>query len=135
MDSLDEEEGYIPGEKNIGESEVRKRYLTGVIGFLLFIVYFLIVYFGNWSKWTMILSFIPLFVGYIGIIQGKMSFCAMFAIQEVYDVSSEGGKRKSVESEKNHEKDIKKARQIHIYTIILSIISTALSYSVLNLFV
>ena len=128
-----EEEEYIPGEKNIGKSEVRKRYLGGLAGFISFVVYFSIAYFLNWPSWTAAFSFAPLFFGYIGAIQGKMSFCAMFAVREVYEVSRAGGEKKKVESEENHEKDIKKARQIHLYTIILSIVTTLVAYLVIDI--
>lgn len=125
---MNSKEDYIPGVKNIGESERRKRYLVGILGFLFAILYLLIVYFGKWPKWATLFSFILFFVGFIGIIQGKLSFCAMFALRETYDVSRKGNEKKIVEREEDHEKDLRRARQIHLYTILFSAVATVLTY-------
>ena len=125
---LKDEEEYIPGEKNIGPAERRKRYMAGIAGFILATVYLIVFQLLDFPTWSIFFTALPFFVGYIGIIQGKESFCAMFALREIYDVSRGGGSRGVVKSESDHQKDLKKAWRIHIYSIVLAVFSTLIVY-------
>jgi uncharacterized membrane protein len=104
-------EKYQPGVCNIGKNERRKRYGIAVVGFA---VTLLVVY--------LILSFdLPRLVL-------LLSFCAGFAAAGISDLSGSGGSRSKVTNQEFHRKDMQKARQIHIYSIVSSIIIVALIY-------
>lgn len=84
---------YQAGACNIGRAEQRKRYATGLAGFLaagLFTV--AVVALGLESQWLLAVA-APLFVGFLGLLQGREQFCVGFALAGVYDVSESGDQR------------------------------------------
>ncbi len=113
---------YNPGVCNIGKNEIRKRYLLGLVGFLVAIVF---VYFLRGSFWVW-LSFFPFMAGFEGAYQGYFKFCAGFARAGIYDFEGSGGKRGKVGSTVGHLKDLVMARKIHIYSFVSSVVLTIL---------
>jgi uncharacterized membrane protein len=121
-------EKYQPGVCNIGKNERRKRYGIAVVGFAvtLLVVYLILSF--DLPRLVLLLSFIPLAMAFEGFYQGYFRFCAGFAAAGISDLSGSGGSRSKVTNQEFHRKDMQKARQIHIYSIVSSIIIVALIY-------
>lgn len=121
-------EQYKPGVCNIGKNEIQKRYGLAVVAFVIstILVYSILAF--NLPHWSLLLSFIPLVMGFEGFYQGYFKFCAGFASAGIYDFTGSGGSKSKVTDSNSHKKDMKKAMQIHIYSIISSLIIVAIIY-------
>jgi hypothetical protein len=119
---------YQPGVCNIGKNEIRKRYSLAVAGFVLAAIVSYAILTLNWPKFALILPFIILAMGFEGFYQGYFKFCAGFASRGIYDFTGSGGSRNKVTNNEYHKADVKKAMQIHIYSLISSIIVVAIIY-------
>lgn len=122
---------YKPGVCNIGENEIRKRYALAVIAFVVSALLVYAVVLLNLARWALLLSFIPLVMGFEGLYQGYFKFCAGFAAAGKYDFTGSGGSKSNVTDSESHKKDLQKARRIHIYSIISSIIIVVIIYFVI----
>ena len=115
---------YEPGICNIGRTEIRKRYSFGAIGFILTVALF--YYFmlsGMLTQWFVLLV-IPLFAGFEGLYQGRMHFCAGFAMGGKYDLSGTRKDKGKVTNKTSHRLDITQAMKIHIYSLYSSELAT-----------
>lgn len=111
---------YEPGVCNIGESEQRKRYAIGGIGFALALIFLL---FGMpTSPFMAVGLFLALFIGFEGAYQGYLQFCAGFAHRGVHDT---GDDLRDVEDDDSRTKDVRKAWRIHLYAFLSAAILTA----------
>jgi hypothetical protein len=119
---------YQAGVCNIGKNEKRKRYTLAVVGFVIAALAVYAIASLALPRWVYLPSFIPLVLGYEGFYQGYFSFCAGFAAAGISDFTGSGGSRGKVTDQKSHAKDMQKAMQIHIYSIISSIIIVAIIY-------
>src|SRR5271157_715713 len=119
---------YKPGVCNIGKREIRKRYALATVGFVISAIVPYAVLSSNLPQWVLLLSFIPLLMGFEGFYQGHSKFCAGFAAAGVYDFTGSGGSRSQVTDPEPHKKDMRRAMHIHIYSIISSIIIVSIIY-------
>ena len=119
---------YVPGECNIGKAETRKRYKFGIELFIVSIIFISLALYFDWSDWMLLISFLPLILGFEGLYQGKLSFCASFANKGMYDVSVNGNNKVNIIDEDYHKKDLKTARRIHIYSAVSAAIITIIIY-------
>jgi hypothetical protein len=85
---------YQAGACNIGQAERRKRYATGIAGFAAAIVLAVGVVVLNVEAHWLLAVAAPLFVGFLGLFQGREQFCVGFAMAGVYDVSDTGAQRR-----------------------------------------
>ncbi len=115
---------YEPGFCNIGYTEQRKRYAFGAVGGILAVT---VLVSGTpfSSPFAAVALFLALVVGFEGTYQGYLQFCAGFAASGVYDVSGDGSDRQDVEDWAARERDVRKARRIHLYSILSAVILTA----------
>lgn len=86
---------YQPGACNIGHAERRKRYLSGVAGFAATALLVVGVATVDAPRTWLLAAVVPLFGGFLGVLQARAGFCAGFAMAGVYDVSETGGNRQS----------------------------------------
>lgn len=119
---------YKPGVCNIGKNEIRKRYTLAIVAFVISALVLYASLSFDLSHWTLLFSFIPLLMGFEGFYQGYFRFCAGFAAAGKYDFTGSGGTKNKVTDSRSHKKDLQKARQIHIYSIISSIIVVVIIY-------
>ncbi len=122
---------YKPGVCNIGKNEIRKRYAFGAAGFVIAAIISYVVFLLNLSHWALAFVFIALIMGFEGIFQGYFRFCAGFAAAGKYDLTGSGDSKGQVTDPGFHKKDMKKATDIHAYSIISAIILLAIIYLVL----
>lgn len=108
---------YEPGGCNIGRAERRKRYLLGAAGFGVAALVAAAVGWLALPSWALLLTAVPLVVGFEGLYQGWLGFCAGFAQRGVYDVSDAGVERHEVEGEDARRADRRRARRIHLYAV------------------
>ena len=116
---------YQPGVCNIGKDEIRQRYALAFMGFMAAaaLVSSIILY--HLPRWSLIASFIPLVLGFEGFYQARFRFCAGFAAKGIYDT---GDSKKKVTDPKDHHKDMQKAKQIHLYSIVSTVMITVFVY-------
>ncbi len=110
---------YLPGVCNIGKNEIRERHALAFMGFMVSAVLVTSVILYHLPRWALLASFIPLVLAFEGFYQGHFKFCAGFAAAGVYN--TEDSKKKVID-QKDHAKDMKKAKQIHLYSITSAII-------------
>lgn len=84
---------YQAGACNIGQAEQRKRYATGIAGFLAAALLVLAVFAFDLETHWLLAAVAPLFLGFLGVLQARERFCVGFAMAGVYDVSDTGGQR------------------------------------------
>ena len=119
---------YKPGVCNIGRAEQRKRYGLGLIGSFITVLITVLIFLEYLPRSTILGVFVASFLGFEGLFQGFLNFCAGFASKGIYDISSSGGQREEVESEEARKKDKVKALQIHLYSLTGSLTVTAFVY-------
>jgi len=120
--------GYVPGVCNIGKNEIRKRYALAVVGFAVAAVFSYAVLSYGLPRWALLLSFLPLMMGFEGFYQGYLKFCAGFAAAGIYDFAGSGGSRNKVANHESHTKDMGKAMRIHAYSIASCVIVAVIIY-------
>ena len=123
--------GYQPGVCNIGKNEIRKRYALAAAGFVVSALAACLMLFYGLPRWALLITFRPLVMGFEGFFQGRQKFCAGFAAAGIYDFAGSGGSRNKVADAESHKKDMGKAMQIHMYSIISSIIVVSIIYFLL----
>ena len=111
---------YKPGICNIGRNEIRIRYLTSIIGFSAFFIFFAISKFTN-TQPSFPLYFIASLTGFEGFFQGYFRFCATFALLGVYDFSGSSKEKGKVIGKEERIKDLWQMLRIHIYSLIASL--------------
>jgi hypothetical protein len=121
-------EKYVPGVCNIGREGKKKRYALGFAGIgATFLLLALIVLF-RLPEPTVLVVFLTLMLGFEGIYQGILGFCAGFAMQGIYDVSDSGDSRETVDDEDDRAEDLSMAKKIHLYSAGSALIVTAILY-------
>ena len=122
---------YQPGVCNIGKNEINKRYLFGLVGFIFAIALAaLLLYYQIFIPLSLAILFFPFMAGYEGFFQGKMKFCAGFASRGIYNFYGTVEEKGKVENESDHHADMQQAIKIHMYSIFLSILTTAIIFGV-----
>ncbi|WP_336035699.1 hypothetical protein [Halobacterium yunchengense] len=99
---------YQPGACNIGAAERRKRYRTGVASFAAAALLVVAVLLVDAPAFWLLATVLPLFGGFLGVMQARAGFCVGFAMAGVYDVSDAGGRRR-VAPESGQRADRKRA--------------------------
>jgi hypothetical protein len=122
---------YKPGVCNIGKNEIKKRYALAVVAFIISALVAYSVLLLNWPRLTLFISFIPLVMCFEGFYQGYFKFCAGFAAAGKYDFTGSGNSKNKVADQESHKKDLRKAKQIHLYSIITAAIISIIIYLVL----
>ncbi|MCL4362717.1 MAG: hypothetical protein OH338_05335 [Candidatus Parvarchaeota archaeon] len=126
----DESQGYLPGKCNIGPKEIKKRYLTGFIGFVIAAILAVFLSISKVNYLFFILLIFPLFLGFIGFYQGYKRFCVANAIAGIYVFSDT--KKGSIKDKKSHRIDLKKALILITYSFIsaalLTMVMTLIAY-------
>ncbi|MCL4396970.1 hypothetical protein M1494_01315 [Candidatus Parvarchaeota archaeon] len=121
---------YSPGRCNIGPNEVRKRYLAGLVGFVVAAILSAFFSLFKADYLFFILLIFPLFLGFIGFYQGYKRFCVANAIAGIYVFSDT--KKGSIKNKLSHSIDLKKAGILIAYSLIsaaaLTIILTLIAY-------
>jgi hypothetical protein len=122
---------YKPGVCNIGKNETRKRYAMGAAGFIMAAAFALGTVSAGLPGWVLLVSFIPLVIGFEGAYQGRFRFCAGFAAAGIYDFTGSGGSRKKVTGKEAHRKDMGMAFRIHAYSLVSGAVVAAIIYLLL----
>lgn len=123
---------YIPGKCNIGSRGRAVRLVSGVS----LIALSLVVRFTLLSAVNMLFSLtliLPLYIGFLSILEGSMSFCVLHASKGTYDFSEPKGMpttksrtRQVVGSEEWKNLDRRKARLMHLEAVTGAVILTVL---------
>lgn len=121
-------DSYRPGVCNIGKNEIRKRYVTGVVGFIIAGIVALAIAEFSLPTWSLLVCFFPLFIGAEGLLQGYSKFCAGFAARSIFDFSGSSDERGEVTDKQAHNLDMRKARRINLYSLVMTAVVTTLVY-------
>lgn len=117
---------YKPGICNIGGNERRKRYELGIIGIGFAIVLAFLIFYLGYPRWSMLICFIPFFLGSEGMLQGYLGFCVGFANRGIFDLSDSGKGKGRVPNKKAHNLDMSRANMINLLSLIAAGIMTLL---------
>lgn len=103
---------YQPGSCNIGRAERRVRYGFGALGFAAAGALVAAVVALSWPRWVLLAGVVPLFGGFIGVAQGRESFCVRYAVAGVYNVEDRLGERTAVGDADAAHTDRRRARRL-----------------------
>ncbi len=117
---------YAAGLCNIGPKEIKKRYAISVVGFILSSAMIYIFLLFNLNYTFFILTFFPLFLGFIGFFQGYLKFCVANAYRGIYDLSDIGGGKGIIRDDLSHREDIKHGRLLIYYSLISSFMTSVI---------
>jgi hypothetical protein len=119
---------YRPGECNVGPGERRRRYALGAAGFAAAAGLVAAVALALPPP-ALLLAFLPLLGGFLGVLQGRRAFCVAFARRGVYDVSADGSDRRTVTAEHDRVRDRAAARRLLRDAALAAAGSTLLLYA------
>lgn len=122
-------DSYVPGNCNLGEAEIRRRYRIGFIGIALTIFIILILEYVNSPQIWRLIIFIPLFYGVSGFVQARKKFCYVYGFRQIF--SMEG--LRSFGKVKNSDyiiQDKKRAIQIVSLVFLMSFIITVIYWMI-----
>jgi hypothetical protein len=118
---------YIPGVCNINRAEVAYRRKAMYVGFGLVLVIFLALAFTGISGWLRaIIIFAPLFVGVIGYLQVKNSFCVSYGASGKQNAVDGGSVHEIAETEAKRA-DKRKARSMNLQALSVTLIVCVVS--------
>ena len=116
---------YVPGKCNISARERNNRYIIGASGLIAAALTVGLTVYYDLPSYVAIFSYIPFFLGFEGVFQAITSFCVHYAQKGFYE---KDGELEEVESEQDHEKDIRKAMRIHLASLLAAGVSTVMVY-------
>lgn len=124
---MEEQNRYTPGICNIGDAEIKKRLISGWTGIIFAVfLYILLISIDAPRIWRLVI-FIPSTIAAIGFLQAYMHFCAYFGSHGVFNFG-EVGRTDTVEQEEFRAKDLRKALQIIVYSIIIGAATSGIAY-------
>jgi hypothetical protein len=103
---------YQPGECNIGRPERRVRYGFGAVGFAAAGALVAAAVVLSWPRWTLLSTVVPLFGGFIGVIQGRKAFCVRYAWAGIHNVSDRLGDATTVADRDAAREDHRRAQRL-----------------------
>jgi len=120
---------YEAGTCNINEEEQKNRYITSLAGFSGVAVLTAYSYFADLSSVSIPLILMFSFIGFMGFLQGRYSFCSFYGIRGVYHV------KEALEevSGQNRKTDLYKSLLIIFQSLILALGLTVILYLILGL--
>ncbi len=124
---------YIPGECNIGPEEIQRRRRVGLAGILTTVGILGVLYVINANPVLALLLFFPAAAAAIGLLQAGAKFCAFFGIRGVYNVAYSVGHTDTVAQAEFRKIDRRKALQILLLGLVISIAAALLSYGLLKI--
>lgn len=119
---------YIPGMCNIGPAERRMRRMTGFLSLSSGIILLIVLAMTDVPSAWRLLLFIPFTGAASGFLQDAFHFCAAFGLRGVYNVINSQGVTDNVELEEYRKKDVRKAVQIVVLSVLIGAVLTALSF-------
>lgn len=125
------ESEYEPGICNIGRNQVLLRYVMGSIGFAAAALYVYWFLGSGLSRVFVLAVFFPLLIGFEGVFQARMSFCATFGVMGLFDFRGSGGERGRVHDPEAHRRDIRMSVKIHLYSALSAMALTVGAYLVM----
>ena len=81
---------YQPGSCNIGGPEVRRRKISGIVGGVVSIAFYLAAFSMHASKGVRALVFFPLVMATIGWYQSRRQFCLAYGMSGVFNFGNLG---------------------------------------------
>lgn len=81
---------YLPGTCNIGKSEIRRRYLVGILGTFFSISTLLTFNTVDAPPAIRLGIFFPLFVASIGFVQARTKFCLAYGFAGTFNIGKLG---------------------------------------------
>lgn len=123
---------YIPGKCNIGRRGRAMRLATGLGVILLSVILRFTLLIGLNMLFSLTLV-VPLYIGFLSMLEGTMSFCVLHASKGTYDLNEPRGMptsgsstRKTVESEEWKKLDRRKARIMHLEALASGVVVAVL---------
>lgn len=77
---------YRPGTCNIGPRGRRVRYGGSVVAFALTAILYVAMRLSDLPTWSRLLLFLPLFAGFVALLEARLGFCVYLAARGEYDL-------------------------------------------------
>ena len=115
---------YHPGNCNIGDAEIRRRYIIGYTGTALAITLIIAVHVAQLPREARLLLVFPVGIAAAGFVQGLMKFCLAYGFRGVF--STKGLRKLSrVTASTDRKADLKTAaKSVAIITVIAILVTT-----------
>ena len=113
---------YSSGSCNIGGAEVHRRKVSGVIGAVFAVAYYVVCISLNAPKEIRAIIFIPLVLAWTGLLQSRRKFCVAFGLMGVFNFEKLGETTRIVEVDERY-RDRKRALLMLGQAIALSAVS------------
>jgi len=117
---------YVPGVCNIGPEEITRRRNIGIIGLLIAIVLFVVLFVTHVSPWWRLFVFLPAAMSASGFLQAYFHFCSGYAQKGLFNLGALGSTQK-VSDEASVKKDKQKGMDIMIYSLLVGIVVTVIA--------
>ena len=114
---------YSSGSCNIGGAEVHRRKVSGVIGALFSVAYYVACISLNAPRGVRAIIFVPLILAWTGWLQSRRNFCAAFGLMGVFNFGLLGEASRVMEAEARAI-DRKRALILLTQALALSVAST-----------
>jgi len=115
-------QAYKPGVCNINKMEIKKRLMTSLVSFIVFLIGLIYLLFYVNNKAIRFILIVPLFIGILGLIQSQQKFCVFYGLNSQENANDQSLSPKKISNPKNHLLDLKKSKQIIIFSLIISLI-------------
>jgi len=119
-------QNYKPGVCNINKIEVKKRLMTSLVAFIVFLIGLIyLLFYVNYKPIRFILI-VPLFIGILGLFQSQQKFCVFYGLTSQENSDDKSLTPKKISNLKNRLLDQKKSKKIILFSLIISLVIMAL---------
>ncbi len=118
---------YVPGQCNIGVSEIAARKRVGLIGLMTALILLVIFELAKVERSWYLLEFIPLQMGVTGYLQARKKFCLAFGFMGIFNFNKIGNKEEILEAELR-KIDRKAAVNLLMQSVIIALALTLICY-------
>ncbi|WP_437223509.1 hypothetical protein SH661x_003245 [Planctomicrobium sp. SH661] len=112
---------YIPGSCNIGQSEVRRRWILGWAGLITTVVAAAILIVTKADPLLRLLLLFPAELSALGFLQAAWHFCVAYGLLGVFNVGPDLGKTDTIEQAQARAQDRLRATQIILLSTIIGV--------------
>ena len=118
---------YVPGQCNLGNTEITRRRRVGYIGLVLSLVFIVVSEIFDFPKGYKLLLFIPMAYAFTGFFQARQHFCVLYGFMGLAR-TSDTGKYIKIKDMADHRKDLRMVAILLLKAIAAGAVVTAIYY-------
>lgn len=117
---------YQPGVCNINLIEARRRRAIGIFNLMLAGGLWAALAISSLPSAARVVLIIPIFGGILGLLQARSSFCVAYGMTGIQNADADSVSATRVTADQAIAKDVKRAKQIYVQAILLSVFALVL---------